>query len=63
MHLFAFKVGNQMHCVNFPLLSAVLSEKQVEFRRVAVPLTIAGCSLLVSILSFVVACIALAAKH
>lgn len=30
VHLFAFKVGSDMHCINYPYLAAVLSERRVE---------------------------------
>ncbi len=32
-HLFAMKVGEKMHCVHFPYLSAVLAEREAEHRQ------------------------------
>lgn len=33
VRLFAFKVGNDRHCINYPYLAGVLSEKRAEDKR------------------------------
>lgn len=33
VHLFAFKVGNERHCINYPYLAGVLAEKRAEKKR------------------------------
>lgn len=33
VHLFAFKIGDNLHCINYPYLAAVLSEHESEHRR------------------------------
>lgn len=33
VHLFAFRVGGDRHCINYPYLAGILSEKQAEDRR------------------------------
>ena len=33
VHLFAFQVGNDRHCINYPYLAGVLAEKRAEDRR------------------------------
>jgi hypothetical protein len=55
VHLFAFKVGNDMHCINYPYLAGVLAEKREEDRR-------NKWSLRLSVLSLVVALAALLAR-
>jgi len=48
VHLFAMKVGDKMHCVNFPYLAAVTAEKDSEHRRNL-------WSLVISILAIIIA--------
>lgn len=55
VHLFAFKVGKDMHCINYPYLAGVLSERRAEDKRNT-------WSLWLSLLSLVVAIAALAAQ-
>ena len=33
VHLFAFQVGSDRHCINYPYLAGVLAEKRTEDRR------------------------------
>lgn len=51
--LFAFKVGTDMHAVNFPLLSAVLAELEQSYYRFTVPLFVSSAALLLSIAAYV----------
>jgi hypothetical protein len=63
VNLFAFKVRKEMHCVNFPYLCGILSEKQVDFRRTVTPFVLTGISVFVSLTSLLVSVVALLAKH
>ena len=49
VHLFALKTGEDRHTVNFPLLAAVLAEKNVSFNRYIFPLALSFLALCVSI--------------
>lgn len=49
VHLFALKTGKDRHTVNFPLLAAVLAEKNVSFNRYIFPLVLSLAALFVSI--------------
>ncbi|MAD54073.1 MAG: hypothetical protein CMF18_08380 [Idiomarinaceae bacterium] len=51
VHFFAFRVGKERHCVNFPLLSSVLAGLQQEKRKFVLATTISVVSLLISIIS------------
>jgi hypothetical protein len=62
VHLFAFMVGKQLRCINVPYLEGILAEKLDERRNVLRPRIITAASLAVSILSLIVAALALQAK-
>ena len=49
VHLFLMKVGNDMHCINFPYLAGVLAEKRTDDRRNKWSLWISLLSLGISI--------------
>jgi len=53
VHLFAFAVGEDRHCINFPYLAAVLAERQSQHKRELVAIAIAVFSLVISIGSLV----------
>lgn len=53
VHLFSLKVGKERHCINFPMLSAVLAELEQSYYRYTIPITISLFALVFSILSFV----------
>lgn len=55
VHLFAFKVGNDRHCINYPYLAGVLAEKRMEDKR-------NKWSLRLSLFSLVIALAALIAQ-
>ena len=50
VHLFALKVGEDKHAINFPLLSAVVADLQQSHFRFIIPLILAFAALLVSII-------------
>lgn len=56
VHLFALKVGEERHCVNFPLLSAVLAELEQSYYRFTVPIAISLFALLVSVGGIIYGC-------
>ena len=45
VHLFAFKVGNDMHCIHYPYLAAIVSEKNTDWKRSIWSLTISLISI------------------
>ena len=49
--LFELKVGNQMHCVNFPYLAAVLAEKQSQYKREVWALALSIVAVIVAVAS------------
>ena len=51
VHLFAKKTGDDMHTVNFPMLSAVLAEHEQSYYRFIIPLAISLIALAFSIFS------------
>ena len=53
VHLFALKVGTEMHCVNFPFLAAVLAEKDDEHNRQLWSLGVAITALVLSVASII----------
>ena len=46
-------VGEDLHAVHFPMLSAVLAEVQQSWFRFTAPLVISGVALVVSVVSLV----------
>jgi len=55
VHLFTPRAGEDIHCVNFPLLAAVLASLVQEDTRFWLPTVLAITSLVVSIVSIVIA--------
>ncbi|MGH8729358.1 MAG: hypothetical protein ACREV9_14660 [Burkholderiales bacterium] len=53
VHLFSLAVGSDRHCVNFPYLAAVLSEKDIEHRRQLWTLVAAFAALALSLASII----------
>jgi len=53
VHLFAFAVGEDRHCINFPYLAAVLAERHSQHRREFLAIAIALLSLAISLGSLV----------
>lgn len=54
VHFFALSVGSDKHCVNFPLLGAVLAGLREEWRKTYWALGIAILSLIVSVSSVII---------
>lgn len=54
VHLFAFKVGDDLHCINYPYLAAVLSEQDNEHQRNLWALWLSSAALLLSVVAIVV---------
>jgi hypothetical protein len=54
VHFFAFSVGPDKHCINFPLLGAVLAGLREEWRKTLWAIGLAIGSLLVSIVSIII---------
>lgn len=52
---FALRIGADKHCVNFPYLSSVLSSLQDENKKFLVATGVAVLSLIISIISIVIA--------
>lgn len=48
-HLFAFSVGTDRHCINYPYLAAILSEHRLEDSRRKWSLRISAIALVVSL--------------
>ncbi|GBF27538.1 hypothetical protein MnTg02_02592 [bacterium MnTg02] len=55
---FAIRVGSDHHCVNFPYLSSILASLRDEHTKFLTATGIAGFSLVISILSIMIAVIA-----
>ena len=55
LDFFQLVVGRDSHCINFPFLASVLADLQQDQRRFAVATGIAVLSLVVSLLSIVIA--------
>jgi hypothetical protein len=53
VHLFAFKVEEDLHCINYPYLAAVVSEKRTEHLRNLWALSLSVLSLIVAVGSLV----------
>jgi hypothetical protein len=53
-HLFAMKVGDQRHCIHIPYLSAIVSEREREWRRYAVSLAVSAIAIVISLISLFV---------
>lgn len=53
VHLFSLKVGEKMHCVNFPYLAAVLAERDEEYKKHTWSLGIAITALILSVASII----------
>lgn len=53
VHLFSLKVGDQMHCVNFPYLAAVLAEQDAEHKRQLWSLGVSITALVLSVASII----------
>ena len=51
VHLFAFALGSERHCINYPYLAAILSEHRLEDRRNSWALWLAIVSLAVSLVA------------
>lgn len=49
VHLFALSVGDKRHCINFPYLSAILSEHRSEYRRNLVSVSLSILSLIIAL--------------
>ena len=63
VHFFAFSVGPDKHCINFPLLGAVLAGLQEEKRKTRWAVGLAILSLIVSVVSVVSVIIISMMKH
>lgn len=53
VHLFSLKVGQEIHCVNFPYLAAVLAERDEEHKRQIWSLSVAITALILSVASII----------
>lgn len=53
-HLFALKVGNRLHCVNFPYLVGILAANEQEHRRNQWAIWLSIAALMLSLVSIVV---------
>ncbi|MBN8581766.1 MAG: hypothetical protein J0L96_13940 [Anaerolineae bacterium] len=51
VYLFALKIGNDRHCINFPLAASVLAGLRDEDKRHQTSITLAVVSLFISIIS------------
>ena len=52
---FALRVGGDHHCVNFPYLASILATLRDEHRKFVTATAIAGLSLIISIVSIMIA--------
>jgi len=52
-HLFALKVGDDRHAVNFPLLSAVVADLEQSFVRFTIPLYLSIGAILISFIALI----------
>jgi hypothetical protein len=59
VHFFALKVGNDTHCINFPLAASVLADLRDQARKHSIATWIAVGSLIISIVSMVISLFAL----
>ncbi len=55
VNFFNIRLGQDRHCVNFPLLTSVLSDLQDDKKRFIVSTRLAGLSLIVSAVSILIA--------
>lgn len=55
VNFFNIRLGQDRHCVNFPLLTSVLSDLQDDKKRFIVSTRLAGLSLIVSSVSILIA--------
>ncbi|MGD2132722.1 MAG: hypothetical protein PVI23_08010 [Maricaulaceae bacterium] len=55
LEFFQMRIGGDRHCVNFPFLASVLADLREERRRFVVATRIAALSLVISLVSIVVA--------
>ncbi|MCI4644632.1 MAG: hypothetical protein MRY64_07610 [Hyphomonadaceae bacterium] len=55
VNFFNIRLGQDRHCVNFPLLTSVLSDLQDDKKRFVVSARLAGLSLIVSAASILIA--------
>lgn len=55
MHLFAPRVGDEVNCINFPLLEAVVAGLQTEWRRQVWTIVLSVFSLAIAVASLIVA--------
>jgi hypothetical protein len=55
VHFFALRIGDDVHCVNFPFMAAVLADLQDQSRKHNWALWIAVASLIVSAVSVAIA--------
>jgi hypothetical protein len=53
VHLFAFKIGKDFHCINYPYLAAIVSEKRTEHKRNLLALSLSILSLIVAVGSLI----------
>ncbi len=53
VHLFAFKVGKDRHCINYPYLAAIVSERKTEHKRNLLALSLSLLSLVVAVGSLI----------
>lgn len=52
---FSIRVGQDRHCVNFPLLASVLADLQDQRKRFIISTRLAGLSLVISAISILIA--------
>jgi len=53
VNLFAMKIGDDMHTVHFPLLSAVLAEYEQSYYRYLLPIGISLLAITISVVNFI----------
>ena len=49
VHLFCLEVGGERHCIHFPYLAGIVSERQREMRRFMIPFTLSVIALMCSV--------------
>jgi len=54
VHLFAFKVEKDHHCINYPYLAAIVSERKTEHKRNLLALSLSILSLTIAVVSLIV---------
>lgn len=52
VHLFAFKIGDDMHAINFPMLASVLAGMKEEKKKSNISFVISIAALVISLLTF-----------